>query len=151
MDGFFVPRAATDMARETVGRPTGAAGSSPLSGLGKLLLEVFLAIAMTLACFSGFLAVLSVVFPPGDDMRTLMAGVRLPGSREASSRLLGADLLDPIASASSPVAKLIVKRRDVKRRMAGQIGWSPAASGLELYDRDACIDRLIDSIELRSL
>lgn len=136
MDGSFVPRAATDMARDPVTRPTKAPGSSPLSGMWRLLLEVFLAIALTLACFSGFLAVLSVVFPPGDDIRTLMAGVRLTGSREAY-RSLAAELLDPIASASSPVAKLTVQRRDVKRRLAGQITWSPAASGLELHDRDA--------------
>jgi hypothetical protein len=101
------------------------------------LLEVFVAIAMTLACFSGFLTLLSVAFPPGDDLRTLMAGVRLTGPREASNRSLGAELLDPIASASSPIAKLTVRRRDVKRRLAGQIAWSPAASGLELHDRDA--------------
>jgi len=137
MDGSFVPRAATDMARDSGPRPTKPDGGTLLSGMWKLLLEVFLAIAMTLACFSGFLAVLSVVFPPGDDMRTLMAGVRLTGSREASYRSLTADLLDPIASASSPVAKLTVKRRDVKRRLAGQITWSQASSGLELHDRDA--------------
>jgi len=122
------------MAQDLVARPIKDERRSQLSGIGKLLLEVFLAIAMTLACFSGFLALLSVAFPPGDDMRTLMAGVRLAGP---SGRLLGADLLDPIESSSSPVAKLTVKRRDVKRRLAGQIGWSPAASGLELYDRDA--------------
>ena len=117
--------------------PPAEAGRSRFSRFGKLLVEVFLAIAMTLACFSGFLALLSVAFPPGDDMRTLMAGVRLTAPQEAYSRLFGADLLDPIESASSPVAKLTVRRRDVKRRLAGQIGWSPAASGLQLYDRDA--------------
>ncbi|TMQ65415.1 MAG: FecR domain-containing protein [Candidatus Eisenbacteria bacterium] len=122
------------MAWDSVPRPTKPDGGSLLPGMWKLLLEVFLAIAMTLACFSGFLAVLSVVFPPGDDMRTLMAGVRLAGP---SGRLLEPDLLDPIEASSSPVAKLTVKRRDVKRRSAGQIGWSPAASGVELYDRDA--------------
>jgi ferric-dicitrate binding protein FerR (iron transport regulator) len=125
------------MALEPVGRPTKDAGRSRLSGMGKILLEVFLAIAMTLACFSGFLALLSVAFPPGDDIRTLMAGVRLTGPRDASERSFGAELLDPIASASAPVAKLTVGRRDVKRRPAGQIAWSSAASGLELYDRDA--------------
>src|SRR5213594_5009236 len=31
----------------------------------------------------------------------------------------------------------MVKGRDVKRRAAGQIAWSRAASGLDLYDRDA--------------
>ena len=137
MGGSFVPRAGTDMTRDPVTRPTKAPGSSPLSGMGKVLLEVFLAIALTLACFSGFLAVLSVVFPPGDDMRTLMAGVRLTGSREVSSGPFGAELLDPIGSASSPVAKLTVRRRDVKRRLAGQIAWSRATSGIDLYDRDA--------------
>jgi len=122
------------MAPDAAARPTQVAGRARLSDIGKLLLEVFLAIALTLACFSGFLALLSVAFPPGDDMRTLMAGVRLAGP---SNRLLGADLLDPIESSSSPVAKLTIRRRDVKRRLAGQIGWSPAASGVDLYDRDA--------------
>ena len=98
------------MAPEPAGQPTKDAGRSRLSGMGKILLEVFLAIAMTLACFSGFLALLSVAFPPGDDIRTLMAGVRLTGSRDASERSFGAELLDPIASASAPVAKSLVRR-----------------------------------------
>ena len=125
------------MAPDPAAPPSKVTGRSRLSGTGKLLLEVFVAIVMTLACFSGFLALLSVAFPPGDDMRTLMSGLRLTGPREASNRSLAAELLDPIASASSPVAKLTVKRRDVKRRLAGQISWSRASSGLELHDRDA--------------
>ncbi len=125
------------MAPDPAAQPSKATGRSRLSGMGKLLLEVFVAIVMTLACFSGFLALLSVAFPPGDDMRTLMAGLRLTGPRETSNRSLAAELLDPIASASSPVAKLTVTRRDVKRRLAGQIAWSRASSGLELHDRDA--------------
>ena len=137
MGGSCVPRAATDMAPDPAAPPSKVTGRSRLSGTGKLLLEVFVAIVMTLACFSGFLALLSVAFPPGDDMRTLMSGLRLTGPREASNRSLAAELLDPIASASSPVAKLTVKRRDVKRRLAGQISWSRASSGLELHDRDA--------------
>jgi len=137
MDGSSVPRAATEMASDPVSGPSKAAGRSRFSDMGKLLLEVFVAIVMTLACFSGFLALLSVAFPPGDDLRTLMAGIRLTGPRETSSRLLGTELIDPVASASSPVAKLRVQRRDVKRRPAGQIAWSAAASGLDLYDRDA--------------
>src|SRR2546427_5130384 len=137
MGGSSVPRAATDVAPDPASRPSKVTGRSRLSGMGKLLVEVFVAIAMTLACFSGFLALLSVAFPPGDDIRTLMAGLRLTGARDVSNRSLGGGLLDPIASASSPVAKLTVRRRDVKRRLAGQIGWSPAASGLELHDRDA--------------
>jgi len=125
------------VAPDPAARPSKVTGRSRLSGMGKLLVEVFVAIAMTLACFSGFLALLSVAFPPGDDMRTLMAGLRLTGSRETSNRPLAAELLDPVASASSPVAKLTVRRRDVKRRLAGQIAWSQASSGLELHDRDA--------------
>ncbi len=118
-------------------RPSKATGRSRLSGMGKPLLETFVAIAMTLACFSGFLALLSVAFPSGDDIRTLMTGLRPSGSREPSNRSLTAELLDPIASASSPVATLTVRRRDVKRRLAGQIAWTRASSGLELHDRDA--------------
>src|SRR5882762_10129831 len=137
MDGSSVPRATTEREPEPVARPGRVAGRSRLSGMGRLLLEVLVAIAMTLACFCGFLALLSVAFPPGDDLRTLMAGVRMTGLRGAGNTSLGAELLDPIASASSPVAKLTVRRRDVKRRFAGQIAWSPAASGLDLHDRDA--------------
>jgi len=137
MGGSSVPRAATEVAPHPAARPGDVTGRSRLSGIGKLLLEVLVAIVMTLACFSGFLAFLSVAFPPGDDLRTLMAGVRLTGQRDPSNLGLGAGLLDPIESASSSVAKLTVRRRDVKRRLAGQIAWSPAASGLELHDRDA--------------
>jgi len=125
------------MAPDPAAPPSKGTGRSRLSGTGKLLLEVFVAIVMTLACFSGFLALLSVAFPPGDDMRTLMSGLRLTEPREASNRSLAAELLDPIASASSPVAKLTVSRREVKRRLAGQIAWSRASTGLELHDRDA--------------
>jgi len=137
MGGSSVARAVTEGAPEPDARPNTVAGGSRLSRIGKLLIEAFVAIVMTLAFFSGFLALLSVAFPPGDDMRTLMAGLRLTGPSDASNRSLGAELLDPIASASSPVAKLTVKGRDVKRRAAGQIAWSRAASGLDLYDRDA--------------
>src|SRR3989475_6353053 len=128
MGGSSVPRAATDVAPDPASRPSKVTGRSRLSGMGKLLVEVFVAIAMTLAFFSGFLALLSVAFPPGDDMRTLMAGLRLTGPSDASNRSLGAELLDPIASASSPVAKLTVRGRDVKRRAAGQIAWNRATS-----------------------
>jgi len=135
MGGSSMARAATDVAPEPVARPTKVAGRSRLSGIGKLLIEVFVAIVMTLACFSGFLALLSVAFPPGDDMRTLMAGIRLTGPGDASNSSLGGELLDPLASASS-VAKLTVRTRDVRRRLAGQIAWKRATSG-DLYDRDA--------------
>jgi len=88
------------VAPEPAVQPTKATGRSRLSGIGKLLIEVFVAIAMTLACFSGFLALLSVAFPPGDDMRTLMAGVRWAGLRSVEE-IVGGGPARSIESSSS--------------------------------------------------
>src|SRR3989475_12275481 len=117
MGGSSVPRAATDVAPDPASRPSKVTGRSRLSGMGKLLIEVFVAIAMTLACFSGFLALLSVAFPPGDDIRTLMARLRLTRARAVSNRSVGAGLPEPITPASSPVAKLTRRHRGVNRSL----------------------------------
>ncbi len=126
------------------GPPAPRGGASILSqrGMHRLVgggAEALLALGLTLAFFSAFLALLNLIFPTGIGLRELMSP---PVESQPAVSAPEAAAAAPESGAPGPwapgeIARLTVLRRDVKSKAAEAIAWTTAASGLALGDRDA--------------
>ncbi|HYM82455.1 MAG TPA: FecR domain-containing protein [Candidatus Limnocylindria bacterium] len=104
------------------------APTAPARRLAAVALELLLAVALALGCFSCFLVLLDVAFPKGQTLHALLAD-RVETWPRQPDRV-------EVAPVVKSVASLSVLRRSVRSRPAGAITWSSAASGLALHDGD---------------
>jgi len=133
MAGSSAPKPATDRTPAT----TRAAAPGRLRRMAGGAAEMVVVLALTLACFGGFLTLLGVAFPAAESLRGLLLQGRTTARTAASARGGAIAGTSTGGAFEEEIASLTVLRPDVRRRAQETIAWDPVRVNTPLHDRDA--------------